>query len=57
MRGKTMDTFFDLFMNLTGLLSLFVIVFTTGMGIYCAHMFISKMKKEGEEYDKTHPKS
>ncbi len=52
-----MDTFFDLFMNLTGLLSLFVIVFTTGMGIYCAHMFISKMKKEGEEYDKTHPKS
>jgi len=52
-----MELFLDLFGSLSGMLSLFVIVFTTGMGIYCGHMFISKMNREGEEYDRTHPKS
>jgi uncharacterized membrane-anchored protein len=50
-----MDTFLDLFTSTGGLLSAFIILFVTGMGIYCGYMFISKMNQEGEEYDRTHP--
>ncbi|GAA3917236.1 DUF3149 domain-containing protein [Litoribacillus peritrichatus] len=50
-----MNTFFDLFTSLSGILSLFVVVFVIGMGIFCGYMFISKMNAEGEEYDRTHP--
>ncbi len=52
-----MSTFFDLFTSLSGILSLFVVLFIIGMAVFCAHMFITKMNSEGEEYDRTHPKT
>jgi hypothetical protein len=41
-----MDVFLDLFGSLSGLLSLFVIIFTTAMGFFCGYLFISKMNNE-----------
>lgn len=50
-----MSTFFDLFTSTGGLLTVFIILFMLVMTGYFAYMFITKMKSEGEEYDRTHP--